>query len=105
MSINQLQPNGLFSYYLSSNFILNIINLLKKEKINKYYKIYNKHIDKFISFYNKLKIAFNFDNITNTPINQINKSIFNLGIDENLDFYNETSNLYKNLLKFICDKL
>ena len=105
MSINQLQPNGLFSYYLSSNFILNIINLLKKEKINKYYKIYNKHIDNFISFYNKLKIAFNFDNITNTPINQINKSIFNLGIDENLDFYNETSNLYKNLLKFICDKL
>ena len=105
MGIGELQPYGLLSLYLSSEYISIVCKLIRPNSIYDFYEKYDKHIDNYLKFIDEIKHIFNFKNITNIPITNTEKSIINKGYDENLDFLIIRIEELKNILKFICDKL
>ena len=104
MSLKLLQPYNLFSYYLSFNFISNIINiLLKHNYIKDIFNIeeLNKNVIDYININN---ITFNFDNFTNDAFNKMTKSLFNKGIYNDLDILEEeVNNSFKEINIIIKD--
>jgi DNA mismatch repair protein MutS len=85
MSLDLIDPYHLVSTYLSYEYVNKIIENIKDNYIYRLYNNYEEDIINFKNFRIELKDIFNFNNITNDPVHLINRSIFNIGINIEID--------------------
>jgi len=95
MGLGLIQPNEFYSDKLSFEFVNKILTILNQQKSILEKLDVNNHIKRFEEFYQKINENFNFLNFTST---KLERSIFNINIDPQLDEYDEkTKSIYKNL--------
>tara|TARA_B110000503_G_scaffold34981_1_gene57221 strand:- start:462 stop:3548 length:3087 start_codon:yes stop_codon:yes gene_type:complete len=85
MGLNLLQPYDIFSANLSYEYVSKILYLIKEHIIYKYYENYEQDIHEYYKFIDTLIKTFNFSIISNIPIQQSLRSVFNIGIFSDID--------------------
>lgn len=103
IGLNILQPNELFTCYLSYEFINKLLNLVNdNERLKVHYEEYKNSILFYQKFFQDITNTFKFDNFSS--IHQ-DRSYFNPGIFIDIDNIDKSIQDNLNDLKNICDKL
>ena len=105
MSLQLLNPNKIASTNLSYEFVELVIRQIKEKDIFIYFNQYEKDIINFELYLIELRETFNFEIITNEPIEQMKRSIFKYGLFDKIDIVDKEIVLYSNRIDLICDKL
>jgi len=105
MSLDLINPYQLVSTYLSYEYVNKVIENIKTNNIYRFYNNYENDINIFNNFRHELKDIFNFENITNDPVHLIQRSLFNIGYNTEIDKIDEKILEYTENIKLICDKM
>ena len=111
MSLNLLDPYILYSDFISYEFIIQTINLIKNnDRLYDKYKLDVDIFNKFIKYHDNLKNIFEFNNFSSYNVsNGIQKSIFKEGIYEDIDILSSKNEKkmesYNLIIKTLSDKI
>lgn len=107
MSLDLYESNELFSDYLSYDYIIKTINIIKEnDELYNQYLNYEQDFDKFIELNKFIEDTFEFDNFSSvSSVNVIERSLFKKHIFYDIDNIDDEINNYKQKLDFICNKL